>query len=87
MKNGNAVTGPISVKPGRYGTSWMSRISPNTWSTWFVVQQSPGHQQRVISRQPSPVPPFVLSVDGRQIEFIGNIRYQSCQVVFRQPVL
>ena len=65
----------------------LSRISPNTWSTWFVVQQSPGHQQRVISRQPSPVPPFVLSVDGRQIEFIGNIRYKSCQVVFRQLVL
>ena len=65
----------------------MGYVLSITSSTWFVVQQYPGHPQRVISRQPSPVPPFVLSVDGRQIEFIGNIRYQSCQVVFRQPVL
>ena len=34
-------------------------------------------QQRMMSRQPSPVLAFVLGIDGRQIQFIHYVGYES----------
>src|ERR1700757_4522763 len=53
----------------------------------ITVKQQPRHQHRMVRRQTSSITPFITAVYRRQVQLVHHISYESCQVIFGQPVL
>ena len=62
------------------------RVGPVRWAEASRTDQ-PRHEHRVVRCQTSPIPPFILGVNGGQIQFVHHVGYKSRQVILRQPIL